>query len=107
MPPELRFSNIDLHVHTPASRYFIEQGVKSDMIVHHTFMAGLQAIFNTDHNTAEWIDQSEAVAEDQRLVVFPRVEITVQPGANGTILIKGCSQLLKTKKLRTNPRHVH
>jgi len=82
MPPGLRFINVDLHVHTPASKCFIEADVTPDLIVEQSLAAGMQAIGVTDHNTAEWVDCVKAAAVDRDLVVFPGVEITVQPGVH-------------------------
>jgi hypothetical protein len=82
MPPGLRFCNVDLHVHTPASRCFIEPDVTPDAIVEQAIAAGMRAIAITDHNTADWVDDVKAAAAGSELTVFPGVEITVQPGVH-------------------------
>jgi len=78
----LRFRNVDLHVHTPASRCFIEPEVTPEAIVRQALAVGLEAIAITDHNSAEWVDRVKAAAEGTGLTVFPGVEITVQPGVH-------------------------
>lgn len=76
----LRFRKVDLHVHTPASRCFIEPNVTPEMIVEQALAVGLEAIAITDHNSADWVDRVKEAAQGTPLVVFPGVEITVQPG---------------------------
>jgi predicted metal-dependent phosphoesterase TrpH len=73
----LRFCNVDLHIHTPASRCFAEPGITPDVIVRHAIAAGMHGIAITDHNTADWVDGVKAAAVDSGLTVFPGVEITV------------------------------
>lgn len=82
MTPGLRFRNLDLHVHTPASQCFIEPDVSPDDIVQVAMDAGLDAIAITDHNTSAWIDRVKAAAQDTPLTIFPGVEITVQLGVH-------------------------
>jgi hypothetical protein len=82
MPPGLRFCAVDLHVHTPASACFLEEGITPQAIVDQAIAAGLHAIAITDHNTAEWVDDVKAAASATSLAVFPGVEITVQPGVH-------------------------
>ena len=78
----LQFRKVDLHVHTPASRCFVEQEATPETIVEQAIATGLHAITITDHNTAEWIDSVRAAAAGRNLTVFPGVEITVQPGVH-------------------------
>ena len=47
----LRFRKIDLHVHTPASKCFLDKKVTAKGIVKSALKAGLDAIAITDHNT--------------------------------------------------------
>lgn len=79
MPPGLRFREIDLHVHTPASRCFREAGVTPEILVEQAIVAGMHAIAITDHNSADWVDGVKKAAAGTELTVFPGVEITVQP----------------------------
>lgn len=81
-PPGSRFCEVDLHVHTPASHCFREQGVTPQMIVDQAIAAGMHAIAITDHNSAEWVDRIKEAAAGTVLTVFPGVEITVQPGVH-------------------------
>ncbi|MFP4344988.1 MAG: TrlF family AAA-like ATPase [Anaerolineales bacterium] len=78
----LHFCKADLHVHTPASNCFLEKDVTPEEIVDAALEAGLAAIAVTDHNTGAWVDLVKAAAEPTPLVVFPGVEITVQPGVH-------------------------
>ncbi|MEA3310272.1 MAG: PHP domain-containing protein [Chloroflexota bacterium] len=82
MGPGLQFRNVDLHVHTPASRCFIEPDVSPQDIVTQALAVGMDAIAITDHNSAEWVDRVKEAAQDTDLTVFPGVEITVQPGVH-------------------------
>ena len=76
------FCNVDLHVHTPASECFDEPDVTPEMVVSQAIDSGMQAIAITDHNSAEWVDRVKAAASGNELIVFPGVEITVQPGVH-------------------------
>jgi len=78
----LRFRNVDLHIHTPASQCFIEPDVTPQDIVNQAMTVGLEAIAITDHNSAEWVDEVKEVAQGTGLTVFPGVEVTVQPGVH-------------------------
>ncbi len=78
----LHFCKVDLHVHTPASECFVEEGVTPEDIVRAALARGLAAIAITDHNTGAWVDRVKAAAEPTELTVFPGVEITVQPGVH-------------------------
>lgn len=66
----------DLHLHTPASKCFLDQQVTPQEWVEACLKAGLNCVAVTDHNTGAWIDQIKEVAKDIELVVFPGVEIT-------------------------------
>jgi PHP family Zn ribbon phosphoesterase len=77
-----RFCKVDLHVHTPKSECFLEKEVTPEMIVNQAIASGMNAIAITDHNTAEWIDSVKNAASGTGLVVFPGVEITIQPGVH-------------------------
>ncbi len=76
----MRFRRIDLHVHTPASDCFTEPDVTPEIIVQQAIDSGMEAIAVTDHNSGEWVEQMKAAAKGTSLVVFPGVEIAVQPG---------------------------
>lgn len=78
----LRFRNVDLHVHTPASDCFTEPEVTAQDIVCQALDVGLEAIAITDHNSAKWVDCVKTAAEGTDLTVFPGAEITVQPGVH-------------------------
>jgi hypothetical protein len=83
----LRFRKADLHVHTPASACFIEQGVGPEDIVERALAEGLVAIAVTDHNTGAWVDRIKEAARGRGLTVFPGVEITVAPGVHVVALL--------------------
>jgi len=106
----LFFRNVDLHVHTPASNCFLEKDVTPQDIVDQAIEAGMQAIAITDHNTGEWIDAVKDAAIESELVVFPGVEITVQPGVHVVAIFpETCNgadvtDLLSALELRQNDR---
>lgn len=81
MPRGLRFCAVDLHVHTPASKCFLGT-VTPEAYVAQAIQAGMQAIAVTDHNSGDWVDRIKEAAAGTPLVVFPGVEISVQPGVH-------------------------
>ena len=89
MTKGMRFRRLDLHIHTPASACFIEPDVTPGMIVQQAIGAGMEAIAITDHHSGEWVDRVKAAAQGTSLVVFPGVEITVQPGVHIIALFPG------------------
>ncbi len=106
----LQFRNVDLHVHTPASRCFIEPDVTPQDIVAQAIEVGMKAIAITDHNSAKWIDRIKEAARDTPLTVFPGTEITVQPGIHVIAIFptdrtsEHVNDLLATLDLRTDQR---
>ena len=110
MTKGLCFRNVDLHVHTPASKCFSEDNVTPKDIVDQALTAGMNAIAITDHNTSEWVDLVKVAAKDSGLVVFPGVEITVQPGVHiVAIFSENCcgddiNDLLSRLELRSSDR---
>jgi ABC-type lipoprotein export system ATPase subunit len=77
----LRFCAVDLHVHTPASKCFLGS-VTPEEFVAQAIESGMKAIAVTDHNSGDWIDRIKAAAASTPLIVFPGVEISVQPGVH-------------------------
>lgn len=71
-----RWFKCDLHLHTPASKCFIDREVTPEQWVKSCLEAGLECVAVTDHNTGEWIDRIKRAAESTELIVFPGVEIT-------------------------------
>jgi len=87
----LIFKKFDLHIHTPASKCFVDK-FEDDIsaaqaIVAESIKKDLAAIAITDHNTGRFIDIVKSVARDTELVVFPGVEITVGDAHNHVIAI--------------------
>ncbi|MBC8506954.1 MAG: PHP domain-containing protein [Anaerolineales bacterium] len=76
----LQFYKLDLHTHTPASKCYLHKDQTPEQIVQAAIEQGLAGIAVTDHNTAEWVDQMKAAAQDSGLVVFPGVEISMSEG---------------------------
>jgi len=76
----LHFYKLDLHVHTPASRCYLDKKQTAGEIVQAALAKGLDGIAVTDHNTAEWIDIMQKAAEGTGLVIFPGVEISLGEG---------------------------
>ena len=66
----------DLHLHTPASKCFQDQGVTAAQWVEKAIEQGLDCVAVTDHNTGEMIEAIKAEAAGKNLTVFPGVEIT-------------------------------
>ena len=66
----------DFHLHTPASKCFLDKEVSPEQWVKACIEVGLQCVAVTDHNTGEWIDKIKAAAIDTSLTIFPGVEIT-------------------------------
>lgn len=71
-----RWFKCDLHLHTPASKCFLNKEVTADQWVEACLAAGLNCVAVTDHNTGAWIDCVKEAAKDTALTVFPGVEIT-------------------------------
>ncbi len=82
MAKGLWFRNADLHVHTPASECFPNKDITPEIIVARAIGSGMDAIAITDHNSAAWVDKVVVAAANTTLIVFPGVEITVQPGVH-------------------------
>jgi PHP family Zn ribbon phosphoesterase len=83
----LRFKKLDLHLHTPASKCFVDRSVTAGAIVKAALAQKLDAIAVTDHNSGAWVDEVKKAAEKTGLVVFPGVEITCMAGMGGIHLI--------------------
>lgn len=71
-----RWFKCDLHLHTPASKCFLNQQVTADEWVQACIDSGLHCVAVTDHNTGEWIDKIKTAASGKPLTVLPGVEIT-------------------------------
>lgn len=71
-----RWYKCDLHLHTSASKCFIDEDVTAEMWVEKAIEKGLDCVAVTDHNTAGMIDEIKEAAKAKGLTVFPGVEIT-------------------------------
>ena len=71
-----RWFKCDLHLHTPASKCFLDKEVTASQWVNECLLAGLNCVAVTDHNTGAWIDCVKEAAAGTGLTVFPGVEIT-------------------------------
>lgn len=71
---------VDLHVHTPASKCFLDKKIPPEAIVQVAVEKKLDAIAITDHNTGAWIDAVKNAAKGSKLIIFPGVEISVSEG---------------------------
>jgi len=76
----LHFYKLDLHVHTPASKCYLDKTQTAEQIIQAALDTGLHGIAITDHNNAAWIDQMKAAAADKDLVIFPGVELSLELG---------------------------
>jgi hypothetical protein len=76
----LHFKKLDLHVHTPASKCYLDKKQTAAQILQAALAIGLHGIAITDHNTAAWIDEMKNAAEGTGLVIFPGVEISLELG---------------------------
>ena len=72
----LRWFKCDLHLHSPASKCFLDQSVTATQWVQAVKEAKLDCVALTDHNTGGWIDKIKAECINQGIVFFPGVEIT-------------------------------
>jgi len=88
----LYFRKLDLHVHTPASKCYIDKSHMAQQIVQSANEKGFNGIAITDHNTAEWIDQIKDAAEESGLVVFPGVELSLEQGHLVALFDPSCTQ---------------
>jgi len=76
----LEYKKLDLHIHTPASRCFLDKKASAEEIITAAKKQGLEGIAITDHNTAEFIDAVLTAANKEDLVVYPGVEISLEAG---------------------------
>lgn len=83
----LTYKLADFHIHTPASKDFVDKNVTPEQIVNQALEKNLDAIAVTDHNSAEWVDKIKDAAKNTKLTVFPGVEITSMGGAHGVHII--------------------
>jgi PHP family Zn ribbon phosphoesterase len=83
----LKFKKLDLHVHTPASKCFNDDGVKPEAIVREALAKNLAGIAVTDHNSGAWVDSIKKAAAGKGLTIFPGVEITCTGGKEGIHII--------------------
>lgn len=83
----LKFRQMDLHVHTPASKDFIDKTITAQQIVQASIDANLEMIAVTDHNSSEWIDKVVEASKGTSLKVFPGVELTCTGGQGGIHVI--------------------
>lgn len=79
----LKYYTVDLHVHTPASRCFVDKSVTARQIIEAAVGVGLDGIAVADHNSADFINEIQAAAKGTGLHVFPGVEITAKGGEDG------------------------
>jgi PHP family Zn ribbon phosphoesterase len=93
----LLYRKIDLHVHTPASKCFDIKSVKPEDIMKKALSEGLDAIAITDHNAGAWVDEVKEASND-KLVIFPCVEISATAGKRDTVHIIGVFDQSKTTK---------
>ena len=76
----LKYSKLDLHVHTPSSACYSNKEDKPEDIINKTLEQNLSGIAITDHNSAEGIDSIQKAAKEKDIVIFPGVEITLEAG---------------------------
>jgi PHP family Zn ribbon phosphoesterase len=88
----LHFKKLDLHVHTPASKCYIDKSHTAQQIVRSAIDNGFDGIAITDHNTAEWIDQIKDATKESGLVVFPGVELSLEHGHLVALFDPKCTQ---------------
>lgn len=89
-----KFYKSDLHLHTPASKDYIDKDATPHQIVDNAISKGLKIIAITDHNSVEWCEKIIDAAKGKNISVFPGVEIGVKGGKLGLHLIA----LFDTKK---------
>lgn len=100
---------VDFHVHTPASFCYLDyvmpelysQTSPRD-IVQAALAAGLHAIAVADHNTAEGIEPLRQTAREEKLRLFPSIEIS----ARGGHLLALFAPDVEVDRLRSLLRHL-
>jgi ABC-type enterochelin transport system ATPase subunit len=75
-----RWYKCDLHLHTPASKCFLNKEITPEEWVNKAIEMQLDCIAVTDHNTGEWIDKIKVASSGKNIIVFPGVEITCDTG---------------------------
>lgn len=73
----LKWYKCDLHLHTPASKCFLNKSITPSEYLEKVKEKNLNVIAITDHNTAGWIDKLKLEAATQDITIFPGVELTV------------------------------
>ena len=76
----LHFYKLDLHVHTPASKCYLDKKQTAEQIIQAALDMGLQGIAVTDHNNAAWIDEMKKAVAGRDRVIFPGVELSLELG---------------------------
>ena len=71
-----RFYKADLHIHTPASDCYPCKTDKPEDIIKATKKQGLEIIAITDHNQFGDIQNIQAEAKKENIIVFPGLEIS-------------------------------
>jgi PHP family Zn ribbon phosphoesterase len=81
------FRRLDLHIHTPLSRCYVDtmrpelgRRTSPDEIVDAALAAGLDAVAITDHNGGEMVDAIRDAASGRGLTIFPGTEISTRGG---------------------------
>ena len=72
----LRWFKCDLHLHTPASKCFLDKSVTPAQWVQAAKESKLDCVAVTDHNTGEWIDRIKVECDNEGIILFPGVEVT-------------------------------
>jgi len=71
-----RWFKCDLHLHTTASKCFLNQIVTPKQWVQRAIEKGLNCVAVTDHNTGDIVDAIKTAAVGTGLTIFPGVEMT-------------------------------
>ena len=94
----LNFRNVDLHVHTPASKCFIDHPCNPEDIIDSAIDNNMNAIAITDHFSAKWIDRVKRLSQERNLVVFPGVELVSLEGAHCLAIFSETSRARRADK---------
>jgi hypothetical protein len=80
--PGARFYKTDLHIHTPASKCWLDEKTPDSIerIFDQLAAQGIEVVAITDHNSVESIDKAKVSGKRLGIYVFPGVEVSTKEG---------------------------
>lgn len=71
-----RWYKCDFHLHTTASKCFLDKQTTAEQFIEEVLRKELECIAVTDHNSVEAIDEIREIGRERGITVFPGVEVT-------------------------------